>query len=152
MRRGLSISTVSFAIALAIGIVLLVNPITITSCRAETGVLKLKVRGCVGTNWLSNARIDVVIDRPGVGQVDSASGFTNSSGYIEFDFKSLQTSDEAHVTVTPSGQGADSNHVYYWSLDDLTDEWELGMSSDSLCSDSWYDSTSRIFLCVYNTP
>ena len=150
MRRGLSTSVVLSAIA--IGIVLLGSPFTVTRCRADTGVLKLKVRSCVGTNWLSNARIDVVIDRPGVGQVDSASGYTNSSGYIEFSFKSLQTSDEAHVTVTPSGQGADSNHVYYWNLDGLANEWDLGVSSDSLCSDSWYDSTSRIFLCVYNAP
>jgi hypothetical protein len=122
-----------------------------SACLADTGVLKLKVRQCVGTNWISGAEVDVSIYRPGVGQVDSATGYTSATGYVQFSFSSLQSGDEAHVTVTPSGHKSDSGHLYVWDQD-IASEFDVSMSTDSLCSDGWYDQSNHIILCVYTEP
>ncbi len=122
-----------------------------TAVLADTGVLKLKVRACVGTNWISGAEVDVSIYRPGVGQVDSATGHTDGSGYIQFSFDSLDRGDEARVTVTPSGHKPDSKHLYVWD-EGIADEFEVSESSSPLCSDGWFDQSNHVILCVYNEP
>ena len=68
------------------------------------GLLKLKVQDCYGSSWLSGASVDVTIYRPGVGTVDSGSGTTNSTGYVEIEFDDLEDGDEAHVIVTPADE------------------------------------------------
>lgn len=121
------------------------------SMAAETGTLKLMVWGCRASGWLSNAAVSVSIIRPGSGQVDSDSGTTNGAGYVEFTFESLEGGDEAHVTVTPSGQASDSHHVYYWVVPEGRTEgsWALDTLVDSGCADDWYDQEAGIFKCAY---
>jgi hypothetical protein len=118
---------------------------------ASTGTLKLKVWGCRASGWISNAAVGVVIIRPGSGQVDSDSGYTNSTGYVEFTFDSLEDGDEAHVTVTPSGGEADGSHVYHWigPQGRTAGYWDLDTLIDSLCADDWYDQGAGIFKCAY---
>jgi hypothetical protein len=123
-----------------------------SSLAADKGVLKLMVARCEGEKWIDNAQVDVILYRPGVGQVDSALGYTNSSGYVEFTFASLEIGDEARTTVTPEGESADSRHTYVWAagLGDQNDgSWDLGITGDSLCSDGWYDQNNRVFECLY---
>jgi hypothetical protein len=123
-----------------------------SSLAAEKGVLKLMVARCEGEKWIDNARVDVIIYRPGVGQIDSATGYTNSSGYVEFTLGGLAIGDEARTTVTPEGESADSRHTYVWTMgpgDESSGVWDLGITGDSLCSDGWYDQTNRVFECLY---
>jgi|GEM_PF-6734770 len=134
-----------------LGFALSLSPFTTTPCRADTGDLKLKVRGCMGTNWLSNAKVDVVIYRPGTGKVDAATGHTDSSGYVKFTFTSLQSADEAHVTVTPVDKSPDANHRYTWDQG-VAGDFDLAAYGDSLCSDSWYDESNHVIECVYSAP
>jgi hypothetical protein len=118
---------------------------------ADTGTLKLKVQRCVGSGWLSDARIDVSVTRSGAGEIASATGYTNSSGYVEFTFSNIQTDDQAQVTVTPSGEHADGNHSYVWKLNQQhIGFWDLSATTDSGCSDGIYDPDENIILCVYN--
>ncbi len=151
MRTG--IRRITLAAALAAGAALLLDAVSAPACLAgETGTLKLKVRSCMGMIWLSNAEVDVVIYRPGSGQIDSATGYTSSSGYVEFTFDNLQQADQARVTVTPSGGGpADSGHTYYWIASSLLSpgQWDVGPDSDSICQDDWYDEGQNIIECVY---
>lgn len=117
-----------------------------------TGVLKLKVKSCWSVGWLSDARIDVVIWRTGVGQVDSATDYTDNDGYLEIAFDDLEDEDKALVTVTPSGQSPDDDHTYYWILSQGYREgyWDLGTQGDSGCEDGWYSEKENVILCVYH--
>ncbi len=132
---------------------LLLNTATFSTCSAgETGLLKLKVRPCSSTNWLSGAAVDVVIYRPGVGNVDSASGSTDSAGYVEFTFDDLTSGDQARVTITPVNMNPDTHHTYYWipGRGRIPGYWDLGVSSMSICQDGWYDETNNVILCLYH--
>lgn len=116
----------------------------------SSGELKLKVRYCIGTTWVSNGAVDVVIYRPGVGNVDSGSGTTDSGGYVAISFTSLEKDDEARVTITPQNQSPDSNHTYCWAEEGRSGYWALSIQSDSICSDSYYDQQNNIILALYN--
>jgi len=115
-------------------------------------MLKLKVCACAGMNWLNNALVEVGIYRQGSGQVDSDSGYTNSTGYIEFDFSNLEDLDEAHVTVTPSGQNPDSGHIYTWHAagERAGGYWSINDETEDVCADTWYDEKENIIQCVYS--
>lgn len=119
---------------------------------SDTGVLKLKVQRCFGSNWIGNAQVSVSIVRPGAGEVDSDSGTTDSIGYAEFTFNDLEDGDEAHVTITPGGDTPDASHVYYWTEDESRSEmdFDLGPVYDAICQDGWYEEKDRIFLCLYH--
>lgn len=141
------------AMCAVLGAAILGSMLDPSPCRAgETGVLKLKVRQCLSSNWISGADVDVSIQRPGSGEVDSAKGTTNSTGYVEFTFYNLEGDDEAHVTVTPSGLSPDGSHTYYWigSRARNNGYFNLTADSDSICDDEWYDLGNRIFLCKYH--
>ena len=122
------------------------------SAGADTGVLKLKVMRCSGSGWLSGARIDVSVTRSGQGVIDSTTGYTNSSGYVDFTFTNLESGDESHVTVTPSGENPDSSHVYVWEFSQGYGGvgWDVGDTTDADCSDYWYDERNDILLCLYH--
>jgi hypothetical protein len=124
---------------------------TQTSQASLTGVLKLKVARCPDGQWISGATVDVVVVRPGYGQVASASGTTDSTGYVEFTFGNLEPDDEAHVTITPSGESPDGNHLYAWTLlpGGVAGFWDLGVQSDSGCSDTWYSEKTHTILSYY---
>ena len=62
----------------------------------------------------------------GCGKIDSDSGYTNSVGYIEFTFTGLEDGDQAHVTVTPSGDDPDDSHAHVRVHDDGRDGDLLG--------------------------
>ncbi len=117
----------------------------------DTGTLKLKVQRCLGS-WISGADIDVTIYRPGTGNVDSGSGTTGVSGYVEIVFDDLELGDQALVTVTPVNEDPDSDHTYYWldpdSRADL--EWSLDALTDDACEDGWYDQSRNVILCLYH--
>jgi hypothetical protein len=152
MRRGVS-QLISIVLVLVMGAALTTCPWTATPVRAgSTGVLKLHVVDCVGMYELTDARVDVLIHRPDGGTVGSGTGYTNGSGYVEFTFGDLENNDEAHVTVTPSGQSPDSNHMYYWIVPQgrSSGYWDLSFLGDSLCQDGWYDQKNDIIECVYH--
>lgn len=131
---------------------LLLSAAGVRTCSAgDTGILKLKVRTCYSTNWLSNAAVNVSIYRPGVGEVDSAAGSTNGSGYVEFTFYDLVGADQARVTVTPNGLSPDSGHTYYWIPGRGREPgiFDLGIMGMSVCQDGWYDETNNVILCLY---
>jgi hypothetical protein len=138
---------------LALGALMLGFTVTATSSlAADTGNLKLMVARCDGGRWIANAQVDVIIYRPGTGQVDSATGSTNSSGYVEFTFTNLEIGDEARTTVTPEGEDSDSGHTYVWTMwpgDSAGGVWDLDVSVDSLCSDGWYNQNNGIIECRY---
>ncbi len=141
------------AMCAVLGAAILCSMLDPSPCRAgETGVLKLKVRQCLGSNWISGADVEVSIQRSGSGEVDSAKGTTNSTGYVEFTFYDLEGDDEAHVTVTPSGLSPDGSHLYIWNASQARSEghFSLTSDSDSICDDEWYDLGNRIFLCKYH--
>jgi hypothetical protein len=116
----------------------------------ESGVLKLKVRLCDGRGWLSDAEVDVTIYRPGEGEVDSASGYTDGDGYIDFTFTDLENADQARVTVTPEGKPPDDGHIYYWVSGGRAGWWDLGIQGESTCEDSYYDEGANIILLLYD--
>lgn len=122
------------------------------STAGDTGVLKVKVRQCLGNNWIGGAAVEVSIQRSGSGEVDSAKGTTDGSGYVEFTFYDLEDDDEAHMTVTPDGMDPDAGHVYYWEVPGgrAGGAFELAADTDSICDDCWYDMINRIFLCKYH--
>jgi hypothetical protein len=123
-----------------------------SSLASDKSALKLMVARCDGEKWLENAQVDVIIYRPGVGQIDAATAYTNSSGYVEFSFASLAIGDEARTTVTPDDESPDSGHTYYWTMgpgDESSGVWDLGVTGDSSCSDGWYDQNNRVFECLY---
>jgi hypothetical protein len=62
--------------------------------------------------WLSDAKVDVTIYRPGKGEVDSNSGRTDDVGYVEFTFNDLESADQAKVTVTLRRMSPDDGHIY----------------------------------------
>lgn len=138
---------------LVLGALLLGLAVIATSgLAADTGVLKLHVARCMGGGAIDKAQVDVIIYRPGVGQVDGATGYTNSAGYVEFTFTSLAIGDEARTTVTPDGESPDAGHTYVWTTgpgDVGGGEFDLGSEEDSMCSDGWYDLSNRIFECLY---
>ena len=117
----------------------------------DTGVLKLKVKACNSLNWIVDGRVDVEVTRPGGGTIDTATGYTDDDGYVELTLTNLEEKDIAHVTVTPVGQSPDSNHTYYWVVDQgrTPGWWDLGGPAYSLCSDGWYDEGNDIILCMY---
>jgi hypothetical protein len=124
--------------------------LTAGSAQADTGTLKLMVASCQTGEWLSDAQIDVLIYRPGVGQVDSGSGYTNSTGEFDMTFTSLVVGDQARVTVTPKNGSPDSGHVYYWasgSGDQLGGVFDINSIGDSICMDGWYDQGKDIIKC-----
>jgi hypothetical protein len=139
---------------LVLGTVLLgFSGMATSSLADDTGVLKLRVARCDGGKLINNAKVDVIIYRPGLGQVDSAAGYTNGSGYVEFTFTSLEIGDEARTTVTPSGESADTGHTYFWIMgagDSGGGVWDLGTTGDSMCSDTWYEQSNGIFECLYH--
>jgi len=124
---------------------------TTSSVAAENGVLKLMVGRCQGAQWIGQGKGRRHHLSSGVGQVDSATGYTNSSGYVEIAFTSLEIGDEARTTVTPKAR-AGRGHTYVWVMgqgDEYGGVWDLGTTGDSLCSDGWYDPNNRIFECLY---
>lgn len=146
---------VSFMPVLLLIAALMCAPILASSGQAASaGTLKLMVWGCKGSGWLSNAAVGVGIVRPGAGLVDSDSGYTNSSGYVEFTFDDLENGDQAHVTVTASGSGPDSDHIYYWIVPQgrSAGYWDLDGMEDSGCTDDWYDQEAGIIKCAYDLP
>ena len=123
------------------------------SSRADqTGTLKLRVHRCLSVQWIGGARVDVIVTRLNVGQIDSATGYADKDGNVDFTFTNLEGQDEATVTVTPSGEASDNNHHYYWNAgaDRNAGWWDLG-SQDSICSDNWYDQTHNIIACEYHS-
>ncbi len=151
--RVRSFRLVSVAICAVLGAVFLCAILGASPCLAgETGVLKLKVCQCLSSLWVSGANVEVSIQRPDVGEVDSAKGTTNSTGYVEFTFNDLEGDDEAHVTVTPIGMSPDGSHIYYWNVSGARTNgyFDLFAQSDSICDDGWYDHTNAIFLCKYH--
>jgi hypothetical protein len=144
--HSLRLTAVLLCLAVAIG--LFASP----AWSGDSGTLKLKVRQCLGNNWISGASVEVSIQRSGSGEVDSAKGTTDGSGCVDFTFYDLEDGDEAHVTVTPGGMNPDSSHVYDWVVPDgrAGGNFELAADSDSICDDGWYDMTNRIFLCKYH--
>ena len=143
-----SLRLVVILACLALGIGLTASP----GAAGDTGVLKLKVRACLGSNWISDADVEVSIQRSGSGEVDSAKATTDTYGYVEFTFYDLEDDDEAHVTVTPSGMNPDASHLYYWVVPGgrTGGAFELSAEHDSLCDDAWYDLVNRIFLTKYH--
>ena len=119
----------------------------------QSGTLKLKVQRCLTVQWISGARVDVIVTRLNVGEIDTATGYTNSDGYVEFTFTNLEGNDEATVTVTPSGERADDSHHYYWNVGTGRNAgwWDLGIQGDTVCSDGWYDQTNDIITCEYHS-
>jgi len=121
---------------------------------AESGTLKLMVTDCFTSEQIDNARVEVVIWREGVGKVDTASGYTED-GYIEFTFDDLEDEDKARVSATPSGQGTDSRHTYFWNSGDPPQRggaWDLTIGLDGICEDVWWDKDEGILGCVYLDP
>jgi hypothetical protein len=119
---------------------------------SQTGTLKLKVLRCQTPQWIADARVDVEVRTPGGSTIDTAYGYTNNQGYVEFTFTNLDDKDEAKVTVTPSGEHSDGNHTYYWvaGSDRSPGLWDFDFQLDSLCSDGWYDQSNDIIQCVYH--
>lgn len=142
-RSGLFLATVLVVLAA----VLIAQP----AQAGSSGVLKLKVRQCYGSSWMSGASADVTIYRPGVGNVDFGSGTTNSAGYVEVSFDDLEDGDEAHVLVTPAGDMPSSNHTYYWANPDDREPglFDVGILGDDACPDGWYDQINNIILCLH---
>ena len=141
------------ALFLVLGVIVLAASLAATPSWADsTGVLKLKVMRCLGSQWISNAEVDVILYRPGTGQIGSATGYTSSTGYVEFSFTNLQGTDQAHVTVTPSGESPDASHTYEWiqSNDRTAGYWDLGVQGDSQCEDIWFDQKADIIECLYH--
>ena len=97
-------------------------------------MLKLMVTTCAGSA-LDGALVEVEIYRPGSGQIDSDSGYTDE-GYLEFEFTDLEEDDEARVEATPSGMPA-STHTYTWVWDEGQQKgaWELGRDMKGGCDD-----------------
>jgi len=117
----------------------------------DTGTLTLKVQRCLGS-WIAGAAIDVTIYRPGTGNVDSGSGTSGLSGYVEIVFDDLEVGDQALVTVTPVNEDPDSGHIYYWINPDDREVniWDLTAEYDDTCDDGWYDQSRNIILCIYD--
>lgn len=143
----------SFSLArgaiLVVALIALLAP-TLPCSAGDTGDLKLKVRHCAGTYWLAGAEVDVIIYRPGVGEVDSDSGTTDKVGYVSITFTDLEHGDEARVTVTPKGMSPDDDHTYYWTSLGKAGLWDIEMAGDSLCEDDWYDEENNIILLKYD--
>ena len=121
---------------------------------SETGTLKLMVTDCISGGRLDNAQVDVVIWRKGTGQIDSDSDYTDD-GYVEFEFNGLEQDDQAHVTVTPYGEGdPDDGHSYIWEASTPRNPgvWDLGVHLDGPCDDGWWDESENIIECVYSDP
>lgn len=118
------------------------------------GQLKLRVARCSNGAWIANAAVSVQIyHASGGGPGDVGSGTTDGNGYVTISFTSLEDDDEAHVTVTPSGENADPSHIYQWLDPEDRDAggWDLGLMLDQTCTDDWYDQTNNIILCRYNS-
>lgn len=132
-------------------VVLALCLLTPTSSAGCSTVLKLKVWRCSTSTWTSGAAVSVSVVRPGYGQVGSANKTTDGSGYVDFSFSGLEADDEAHVTVTPSGSGSDSDHVYALTQAERAGVcWDMSDTADSGgCSDDWYDIDERIIKCAY---
>ncbi len=143
-----SFSLARYAILILALIALLTS--TLPCSAGDTGDLNLKVRHCAGTYWLGGAKVDVVIYRPGAGVVDSDSNTTDKVGYVSFTFTDLENGDEARVTVTPVEMSPDDDHTYYWTSGGRAGYWDLGIQSDSLCDDGWYDEENNIILLLYD--
>jgi hypothetical protein len=135
---------------IGVGILLLIGPIGIAPAQgSETAVLRLKVCTCAGS-WLSGAEVEASIHRPGEGQVDLASGYTDNDGYICLRFDDLVDHDEAHVTVTPAGGSPDPNHRYEWISEEGegdTPHWDILPDLQRGCSDDWFEGTKKIIRC-----
>jgi hypothetical protein len=145
--RWLHLCLLLTVVLAVIAAVVLVGP----AQAGSSGLLKLKVRQCYGSSWMSGASVDVTIYRPGVGNVDSGSGTTDSVGYVEIPFDDLENGDEAHVIVTPSDDSQGSSHTYYWvgPKDRNPGIFDVGIM-DSPCPDGWYDEAANIILCLHN--
>jgi hypothetical protein len=143
-----------FRVGLFLAVVLAVvatGTIALPAQASGSGVLKLKVQPCFGSTWLSDASVSVTIYRPGVGNVDSGGGTTDSVGYVEISFDDLADGDEAHVLVTPPGDAPGSNHTYYCLQPDERYPilFDIGVLGDDTCQDGWYDRTNNIILCLH---
>lgn len=124
-----------------------------TAGAAGTGTLMLMVTDC-GDKAIDQALVEVVLWRPGYGEIASDSDYTDN-GYVEFEFSSVQDEDQARVTVTPPGCNPDAGHVFYWKTSGLPQdpgEWDLGVTIDSICVDGWWDKDAGIIQCVYRDP
>ena len=149
--RDTNLRSFSLIRGAVLGAVLLGLFASAVPCTAgQSGDLKLKVRLCVGTIWVSDAEVDVIIYRSGEGEVDYDNGFTDDVGYIDFTFTDLENADQAWVTVTPKGMSPDDEHTYYWLAGrGRAGWWDLGIQGDSICEDSWYDEEKNIILLLY---
>jgi hypothetical protein len=148
MRKGF------FSVPLLLCLLMIGSAFVSTPARADQGVLKLMVLDCETSEPIDGAVVDVIIWRPGVGEIDSASGET-ADGYVEFTFDGLQDDDKAHVTVTPEGHDPDPSHCYYWVKPPKdAGAWDLGVLLDSFgqCGDGWWDKDNGIFSCLYSEP
>lgn len=136
----------TFAVLLGILVLL----ITTTAAPAgETGVLMLTVLRCSTSNPIQGAAVDVILYRTGVGQIDSASGTTTSTGYVEFTFDDLEPLDQARVTITPSGESPDQ-HTFYWIVPDgrTLGHWDVNELATETCNDGLVDK-SGVIRCYY---
>lgn len=115
-------------------------------------LLKLKVIRCLTPVWISNAQVSAVIYRQGSGQIGSDSGTTNTSGYVELSFDDVEAGDNAVVTVTPNGEGADGDHQFS-CVDDGRGScaWSVGPQGNKSCVDSWYDQANQIIQVSYHS-
>jgi hypothetical protein len=138
------------ALLVVVGVLLLIGPAGMAPALGDDNVdLQLKVCTCTGT-WLSNAEVEAVVYRPGVGQIDSDSGYTDGSGNICLQFDGLQHEDEAHVTVTPQGGSPDPDHRYAWDSNDGegdTAHWDILPGLQKQCPDDWFDEANNIIRC-----
>ena len=116
----------------------------------ETGVLMLHVLRCSTMSPITGAAVDVVLYRPGVGQIDADAGSTNGQGRVDFTFEDLEPGDQAQVTVTPSGENPDGDHTYYWVVPDdrAAGTWDVSDFEDDQCADARADKDGTI-QCFY---
>lgn len=114
------------------------------------GQLQLRVARCSNGAWIANATVSVVIyHQTGGSPAASGSGTTDGSGYVTISFSDLEDGDEARVTVTPSGESADSGHLYHWAAPGGEREvgiFDLTTSLRQPCTDGWYDEPGNIIL------
>lgn len=145
----------SLLAAAAVAFIVAVASVVVDPAWASSpGQLKLRVARCSNGAWVSGAAADVQIYREsGGGPVAYGSGTTDGDGYVTISFSDLEDGDEAHVTVTPSGESSDNGHIYYWvdPGDRDAGTFDLGVSVDQSCTDGWYSQSSNVILCRYNS-
>lgn len=143
MQRRIT-STIGLSLPLFICLALALGILTPgTSWAGDPGVLKLMVTDCFD-NPLDNHAVEVSINRPGYGEIDTDSGYTDN-GYIEFGFSDLEDGDQARVSAGP--EGFDVAHVYTYVANGDQGEFDIGSQPNGTCADGWWDMGENIIQC-----